>query len=415
MKDFVAAFREIAPYLRHHRGRCHVVFFGGEAVEDPAFPRLMEDIALLHSLGLRLVLVHGARPQIDACLRARGIEPRYAQGLRVTDEKALTCVKEAAGRVRVEIEAQLSPARLRVRSGNFVTARPRGVVEGVDFQYTGEVRRIDGGAIRAALEEGALVLLSPLGYAFTGEAFNLHAEEVATTAAIALGADKLIFLGAWEGHPRELSLAQCLARLQGLEGEPRRLLEHAIEACRGGVARVHIVDRRQDGALFLELFTREGVGTLVQAEPFEPLRSASIEDIPGILALIAPLEEKGVLVGRTRERLEREIERFYVMERDGLIIATAALHPYPGSGMGELACLAVHPDYRGQGRGERLLEAVERKAREEGLLKLFVLTTRTAHWFQERGFVPASPDILPPERRLRYDERRRSKVFVKAL
>ncbi len=428
---FVAWFRASSPYIRAHRGRTFVIAFGGEAVADEAFPALAHDLALLSSLGVRLVLVHGARPQIEERLARRGARIAYVGGLRVTDAHALECVKEAAGAVRVEIESRLSTglanapsdaARIRVISGNFVVARPVGVRDGVDYGHTGEVRRIDTTGIRAALDADALVLLSPVGCSPTGEAFNLHADEVAARAAIALGADKLIYLSE-DGpllHARRRTVGQIdpdtaaklLATRRLAEGLARQI-SGAVMACTQGVARCHIVDRHTDGALLQELFSRDGIGTLVTTGPYEGLRDARIEDVGGLLELIAPIEAEGTLVRRPRERIEMEIDRFTVIERDGMIIACAALYPWLDEGMAELACLAVHPDYRAAGRATALLDAAEQRARGLGIRTIFVLTTRAAHWFRERGFEPSDPQRLPMARRALYNWQRGSKVFMK--
>jgi len=431
---FVRWFRDSSPYINAFRGRTFVVAFGGEVIAEEQFANLVHDIALLNSLGVRLVLVHGARPQIEQRLNERGVEMQYVNGLRVTDTAALACVKEAAGTVRVEIEALLSMglanspmagADIRVASGNFVTAQPLGVRDGVDYLHTGEVRRIDVEAIHHQLAEGAIVLLSPIGYSPTGEIFNLSAEDVATAAAIQLKAHKLIYLVDGSGLQlddgtlvRELSLKDAESYLSEKETLPEAIgksLFSAIYACSNGVARAHLINRHVDGSLLMELFTRDGVGTLISGGKFEDIRRASIADVGGILELIAPLENEGVLVRRERERLEMEIEHFTVVERDGTIIACAALYPFPEEGIGELACLAVHQGYRKQGRGDDLLEYIERQARNEGIDKLFVLTTRTAHWFQERGFKTATLKDLPVARQELYNYQRRSKVFIKTL
>ncbi|MDH3901197.1 MAG: amino-acid N-acetyltransferase, partial [Gammaproteobacteria bacterium] len=339
-KHFIEGFRQSAPYIHAHRDCTFVLAFGGDAVADSRFDDLVHDIALLHSLGIRLVLVHGARPQIEARLRARGARLEYANGLRVTDDAALECVKEAAGTVRVEIEALLSMglantpmagARIGASSGNFVTARPLGVRDGIDYCHTGEVRRIDIAAIRQHLDDRRIVLLSPLGYSPTGEVFNLSAEEIAVAAASDLQADKLILLteetDLRDGRRQlvsQLSLSDATKLLQSRRKLPEdtvRHLQHAIQACRKGVRRTHIVSRRQDGALLLELFTRDGNGTLITAEIYEGLREAVIDDVGGILELIKPLEEAGILVRRSRECLEMEIDHFLVIERDGTVIA----------------------------------------------------------------------------------------------
>jgi amino-acid N-acetyltransferase len=427
-------FRNAAPYINAHRGRTFVVAFGGEAVQDAGFARLIHDIAMLQSLGVRLVLVHGTRPQIEQRLRARGLAFHYAAGLRVTDADALQEVKEAAGCLRVEIEAQLSMglantpmsgARIRVASGNHVIAKPLGVRDGVDYQHTGEVRRIDAEGIRRHLENGEVVLLSPLGYSPTGEVFNLSAEDVATATAIALKADKLIFLteepGLRDGRRRPISQMTAeqartwLNRRRGPPSETAQHLTSAIHACRHGVDRVHLVERAVDGALLLELYTRDGVGTLITGETYERLRRATIDDVGGILELIQPLEADGVLVRRSREQLELEIDRFSVIERDGVVLGCSAFYPFPEESVGELACLAIHPQYRTANRGDRLLEFVEAEARTLDIARLFVLTTRTAHWFRERGFEPGDIKALPLRRRELYNYQRNSKVFIKAL
>lgn len=411
-----------------------MVFFGGEAVAGPLFAHLVHDFALLDSLGVRLVLVHGIRPQIEERLALRGASSRYKDGLRITDATALQCVKEAAGLVRVEIEALLSMGlanspmagvRVRVASGNFVTAKPIGIRDGVDFGHTGSVRRVDAEAIRSQLDQNNVVLLSPVGYSPTGEAFNLSAEEVATEVAIALQADKLLLLLEGEGVKDAAghSVAQIttteaekrLAESAGLEAGLRRHLAAAVRACQNGVARAHLVDGAQDGALLQELFTRDGRGTLVSQAPFETLRPAALEDAGGILELIVPLEAQGILTRRTRERLEMDIGDYAVLERDGMVVGCAAFHEYAEEKAGELACLAVHEDYRRAKRGERLLEHVEHCARVAGCTHLFALTTQTEHWFREHGFLPAGPQDLPAARRARYDASRNSRVLVKAL
>lgn len=408
--------------------------FGGEAVIDHDFPNLVHDVALMHSLGVRLVLVHGSKPQIDRRLRERKIEPRFYGGIRVTDPPTMRCVEDAVGNTRMRIEGLLSMglptspmayARIRVASGNFVIARPLGVRDGIDYQRSGGVRRVDAEAIKMRLDSGAIVLVSPLGYSPAGEAYNLSSHDVAASTAVALGADKLIQLVEGKGvvDRRGHTLAQLapseaeelVASGKHLHPDTRKHLAAAARACREGVRRSHLVERRVDGAVLQELFTREGKGTLVTAERYEDLRPARLDDIPGLLSLLAPLEDAGILVRRSRETLEQEIDRFSVVERDGLVIGCAALEAFPVDGIGELYCLAVDPRYREKGRGERIVEAVVQKAKAMGLERLFVLTTQTSDWFRERGFDPASVRALPEARRARYDKKRRSKVLVRDL
>ena len=432
--DFVHWFRSAAPYIHGFRGKTFVIAFGGELVADGGFVQLAHDVNLLNSLGVRLVLVHGVRPQVEARLTENGTAIRYVNGLRVTDDAALACVKEAAGTVRVEIEALLSlglantpmaGADIRVASGNFVTAQPLGVRDGVDLLHTGEVRKIDAAAIRRRLDQHDIVLLSPIGYSPTGEIFNLSLEDVATQAAVELAADKLIFLMNTEGVPDQDNAIhnaltvnearQVLEQALDLPEDVSYYLPCAISACTQGVKRAHLISRHRDGALLSELFTREGVGTLITPAPLETLRPATIDDVGGILGLIEPLEREGILVRRSRELLEMEIDRFLVLESDGVIAGCAALYPFPEEQAAELACLAISRDFRGRGFGNLLLAEAEKRGRLAGFKQLFVLTTRTEHWFEERGFVDSSPDHLPKSKQALYNYKRKSKVLQKSL
>jgi amino-acid N-acetyltransferase len=431
---FVEWFRNSSPYIHAHRGCTFVVAFDGEALRDGGFASLANDIALLNGLGIRLVLVHGARPQIEASLRLRNAQMQIVNGLRVTDDDALACVKEAAGTVRVEVEALLSVgltnspmagANIRVASGNFVTAQPLGVLDGVDYCHTGKVRRIDAQAINQLVEAGAIALIPPLGYSPTGEVFNLAAADVAASVAIALGAEKLILLledqGLKDSRGRTptniipVELEAILKRRRNLTDELRQSLNSAIDCCRRGVKRVHLLDRKTDGALLKELFTRDGIGTMLTAAHYEGVRNATIDDVGGILELLSPLERQGVLVRRSRELLETEIDRFSVVELDGTIIGCAAFYCYADERMAEMACVAVHPDYRAGGRGDSLLGHMESRALAAGIQQLFVLTTQTTHWFRERGFEPLPIKALPIAKRQLYNYQRNSKVLVKQL
>ena len=435
MRAFVHWIRAAAPYVHAFRGKAFVIAFGGEVVADDSFLNVVHDLNLLHSLGIQLVVVHGCRPQVEAILLQQGYESRYAHGVRVTDADAMDCVLEAAGQVRARIEAMLSlglanspmaGARNRVSSGNYITAKPMGIVDGIDMQHTGEVRRVDSEAIRQRLDDGDLVLISPIGYSPTGEIFNLTVEEVATQVAVRLQADKLIFLtdadGVRNGRRQlitDLSTkeAEALLAAKGskLSQDVRLYLPAAVRACDNGVRRAHLISRHTDGALPLELFTRDGVGTMVSATALAHLRSATIDDVGGILSVIEPLEEQGVLVRRSRERLEAEIERFVVAEYDNHIIGCAALYAFPDDQVGELAALAVHPDFRREGYGEALLREIEMRARKLRLKQLFVLTTRTAHWFLERGFRTGGVGDLPQQKQALYNWHRKSLVYVKPL
>jgi amino-acid N-acetyltransferase len=432
-EQFVAWLRAVAPYIHAFRGRTMVVGFAGELVVSGRLNALVQDLSLLHAMGMRLVLVFGSRPQIDEQMTLRGVASRYHAGNRITDAVALECAKEAVGETRLDIEAAFSQglpntpmahSTVRVVSGNFVTARPVGIVDGVDFEHTGIVRKVDVQTIRLALNSGALVLLPPLGFSPTGEAFNLAMEDVACATAVALDADKLIFVtengGVVDRDGRlltEITEGQARAILEAgyLTPDASDYLRYALRACDGGVARAHIVPLSMDGSVLLELFLHDGVGSMIVEETLEALREATLDDVGGILAIIRPLEDDGTLVKRDRALIEREASNFTVIEHDGVIFGCAALYAFPEDGIGELACLAVNPQVQGQGDGERLLRRIEQRARAAGLRRLFVLTTRTAHWFIKRGFTVGSVDDLPGARKNLYNWQRKSQVLLKAL
>lgn len=433
----VNAFRQSTPYVNFHRGGTFVLMIGGEAFAHPNFNNIINDIALLQTLGIRLVLVFGARPQNDEALARVGIAPNFHKQTRVTDEESLAIIKQVCGGMQFEITSRLSMglsntpmqgARISVVSGNFVTAQPLGVDEGVDYCLSGKVRRVDVEGVQRQLDQNHLVLVSPIGCSVTGESFNLSSEEVAQRIAIDIHADKLICFGSHQGvldrngqaiselFPEEAEELLCLMQRDGdhLSGTAR-YLRAAIASCRGGVPRSHLVSYKEDGAMLQELFTREGVGTQIVRESAERARSATIDDIGGILELIRPLEEEGILVRRSREQLEMEIEHFTVIARDGLIIGCAALYCFHEEAMAEMACVAIHPDYRSGSRGDMLIAKVTEHARKRGIARLFVLTTRSIHWFQERGFTPVSVEDLPVAKQRLYNWQRRSKILLKEI
>jgi amino-acid N-acetyltransferase len=437
---FVPWFRSVAPYIHAYRGKTFVVAMAGELIASGKLHSFAQDLAILHAMGIKLVLVHGFRPQLTEQLKAKGHTSRFSHGLRITDATALDCAQEAAGQLRFEIEAAFSQglpntpmanATVRVVSGNFLTARPVGIVDGVDFIHSGVVRKVDSVAIRRAIDIGAMVLLSPFGFSPTGEAFNLSMEDVATSTAVALQADKLIFMtevdGIHEdtGNPdspidTELSLAQAKRLLADLPNpsQPTDVafyLQHCAKACEGGVERSHILPFATDGAVLLEVFTHDGIGTMVVDEKLESLREATSDDMGGILQLIEPYERDGTLVKRDRTEIERDIAQYSVIEHDGVIFGCAALYPYPEARTAEMAALTVSAQVQGQGDGDRILKRVEQRAKTAGLESIFVLTTRTMHWFIKRGFAPVEPEWLPEARKRKYNWNRKSQVLVKKL
>ncbi len=434
--QFVSWLRSVAPYIHLHRGKTFVVAIAGELVAAGRLNSLVQDVALLNSMGVKIVLVHGFRPQVEEQLRLKNHPSRFSHGMRITDSLALDCAQEAAGQLRFEIEASFSQglpntpmagAAVRVVSGNMITARPVGILDGVDFQHSGMVRKVDSLAIQRALDFGTIVLLSPFGFSPTGEAFNLTMEDVATSTALSIKADKLVFVTEVDGIQNaegkiitELPLPDAEAMLRNLP-DPKQptdtafYLKHATRACKKGVPRSHIVPFSLDGSLLLEVFIHDGIGTMIVNENLEHLREATIDDVGGILQIISPLEAEGVLVKRSRTDIERDVTAFSVIEHDGVIFGCAALYTFGDDPIAELACLAVNPNSQSQGDGERILKRIEHRAKAQGIKQLFVLTTRAMHWFQKRGFVITNVDALPAMKREKYNHDRKSQVLIKTL
>jgi len=437
-------FRQASPYIGTHRGKTFVITFSGEAITHPTFHSIAGDIALLHSLGIRLVLVHGARPQIEQCLRQHQIATRYHEHLRIADKETMACVKLAIGGLHIQLEAQLSTAidasvkstsglPISIGGGNFITAMPHGVQAGIDLFYTGKVRHVRAQSMHTQLEQNNLLLISPLGYSPSGETFDLDHQTLAMEIAVALKADKLITFIPEEDQPeedrqeddlnntqqylqRELTLEQLIPLAQSLptDSPVAKALQTAGEACQRGIPRCHLISYEKPGALLEELLTRDGSGTLISHSPYEKIRQANAADVAGILTLIRPLEAEGILVARSRECLEREIDRFIIIERDSTIIACAALYPLTDN-TAELACLTSHANYRRSARASQLLKHIEQHARTQGIDTLFVLTTQAMHWFIERGFANSTLDDLPKQRQELYNYQRVSKILRKTL
>jgi len=437
LTQYIDWFRHSSSYINAHRKKVFVVLLTGEAIAHDNFSNIVHDITLLHSLGVKLVLVHGARPQISQALDQAGLAVHYHNGLRVTDAECLHAIKHVVGGMSIDMEAQFSMglanspmhgADIKVSRGNFITARPLGIIDGVDFSLTGVVRKVNATAIQQHLDKNNIVLLSNLGYSPTGEVFNLSAEEVATEVAIAMHADKLVLFGPQRGvMDANNNLVSTLSPVAAgalhesiddandqAKNGVRESLAAAIKASSKTVHRCHLINFADNGALIEELFTRDGNGTLVSRDNFELLRQASIEDVGGILELIAPLEAAGVLVHRSRELLEAEIDYFKVIEMEGTIIACAAIYPLDEDS-GEIACIAIHKDYQETGRGDHLMRALEKEARKQGMSNVIVLTTQTAHWFMERGFTHIEIADLPIKKQEMYNYQRNSKAFRKIL
>lgn len=434
-EHFLQWFRHVSPYIHAHRGKTFVIMIPGDCLGQENFANIVSDIAILHSLGVKLVVVHGARLQIEEELKQAGYTSTFHQGARITEREHMPHVIKAAGIARCQVEALFSSglpnspmfgAKIKVRGGNFIAARPQGIIEGVDHQMTGKVRSVDGQAISEILANNAIALLSHIGYSITGEVFNLSFTDVGISVAEAIGADKVLIFN--DDGPiydkdgtlyRQLNLSQCekfLAKSsQHAEASSYFSLRAGHDACQKGIPRAHVISSMEDGTLLKELFTRDGSGTMVYGDRYEMMRQAGLQDVPGILNLIAPLEQKGILVKRSRELLENEINYFTILEKDNHIIGCAALYPMDDSRAAELACVAVMREYQKGGRARTILEHVEDEARGKGLEQIYVLTTRTAHWFIEQGFVECDVDELPASRKALYNFQRNSKVLLKKL
>ncbi len=428
--SFARQFRFAAPYIRAHRGKTFVVGIPGEAVDHPNFQNLVHDLALLGCLGIRLVLVHGARSRIEQKLDDAGLQSHIHRDIRVTPEDQLNLICDAIH----EVEQQIIKAFSRgmpntpsfgmqnsVVSGNFLAARPVGVRDGVDYQYTGQVRMVHASRIDAALDSGAIVLVPTMGYSITGEIYNLSLEEVTANLVSSLRADKLISLCSkqrlnelHEVNETVFSILQ-LEHAVAEQADPDALVRAALHAVTHGLGRAHILDYETEGALLAELFTPTGSGLMIVERDVEKVRTATLDDVGGILEVIQPLESLGLLVKRDREYLEQRIDQFRVIDIDGMVIACAALFVYPEAETGELACLAIHPDFRSSGRGSKLVHHLEHWAQSQGLKQIVTLTTEGLHWFVEQGFDEASVEDLPAGRRELYDSKRASKVYRKAL
>ncbi len=428
-QDFVQWFRSAAPYIKAHRKKTFVILISDEVIDSDRFVGLVHDIALLNHLGIKLVLLHGSRRKIDAHLATHNITTEFNRGVRISDKDSLAYIIQAINEVKTHLESQLSMglpntpmsgSEISLVSGNFVTGMPLGVIDGIDMQHSGKVRTINHQVINDLLNQNHIILMSNIGYSRTGEIFNLPAEELATETAKALAADKLVFVQLSHGNSAQadtLSTADCSKLIQQADTADhlKALLQKAIDAIQSKVRRVHIIDQQVDGGLLLELFTRDGYGTMITNLFYEGIRTASIDDVGGILRLIEPLESTGTLVERSREQLELEIAHFHVIDKDGMIIACVACIPESQNDIAEVACLAVHDDYQGSGFGKQLLQVAEHAALKQNINQLYSLTTRTSHWFIENGFVETSITALPESKQAIYNKNRRSKIMIKQI
>ena len=425
-------FRQATPYIYAHRGKTFVLYISDELLSTKNVSSLIHDLALIHTLGVKLVLVLGLRTLIDKKLGKKKSD--FHEDLRITDRSSIELIKEVAGCIRANIEAlfsiglintPMSGMKLNVVSGNFVRAKPVGVRDGVDYQFTGEVRDIEANEIQQQLANDNIVLITPIGYSKTGDTFNLSGADVAMHIACALQSEKLMFVlnkfklpgnqKQSSNHYNVKEARELVKKLPKSKQQIKRYLNIAIHACLENVKRVHLVDASKPGALLEELYTLDGVATLITAETYDEIRPANLDDVGGILELIQPLISNGALVTRSRKQLELEIDNFSVIERDGMVLACGALHIFPNENVAEIACLAVHPEYQSNGRGRKMLQHLEKESYEAGLNKLFVLTTQTAHWFREHGFKSTKIESLPMKKQALYNYQRSCMAYSKDI
>lgn len=423
-------FRQASPYINSHRHKNFVIMLDGDCIASKNFMQIINDICILHSLGIGLVLVFGARLQIDERLNKLGIKTQIHNNIRVTDPKSFEVINEIVGKIQLDLMAKIS-SRLNggkagngnVICGNFVLARPIGVSDGVDFQHSGIVRRVDIDGIKSELKRKSIVLISPLGVSLTGESFNLPLSDLSAEIAINLKASKLI--GFAENsildHNNEVVADLFPTEAEQYLSDKRfsktqiRFLKAAIKAGSNGVERSHLLSFTQDGSLLHELFSRAGVGTQVAEQTSQIIRKATSNDIVGIIKLISPLEEQGILIKRTRSELEMNIDNYIVVECDGEVIGCASVDLYPSDNTAEMGCFVVHPDYRKSNLGDRLFDFVQKQIKLNQIDNMFVLTTQTSHWFLERGFVAAEVEDLPLAKAKKYNYQRKSKIFIKII
>jgi len=419
--------RGILQYIPQFREKTFIISVDGAIVTDDNFANILMDIAVLRSLNIRVVLVHGASAQMKLLAAERGLTPSNLDGSGVTDEPTLKVALMASNRLTHELLEGLSANDLRAASTTAILSHPLGILHGVDHLFTGKVERVDVELLQKLLDNGIIPVLPPLGFDGEGKTYRVNSDAVAVAAAEALKAVKLMFITTQDGIRvrdrviRQLPVAdlESVLALQKTEVHPQMLSKalHAVAACKAGVPRVHVINGALEEGLLAEVFTNEGVGTLIYANEFQQIRRALKKDVRSILNLTKPSVDTEELAKRTGAIIEKQLSDYYIFEIDKNPVACVALHVYPEQGKGELACLYVSAAHENQGIGRKLVQYVESRARDLGLNELLALSTQAFTYFQSKGgFVEGSPDDLPPARREKYEQSgRNSKVLVKKL
>lgn len=419
--------RGILQYIPQFREKTFILAIDGAIVTDESFATLLLDVAVLRSLNIRVVLVHGASAQIRELAEAQKVTPSNLDGTGVTDDATLKLALTAANRLTHEILEGLSTSDLRGANTNVVIAHPMGIIQGVDHQFTGKVERVDTELLQSLLAQGVVPVIPPLGFDGDGRTYRLNSDGVAVAVAVALKAVKLIFITAQDGITvqgrliRQIPVSdlESILALQKSDIAPEQISKavHAVDACKAGIPRVHVINGKVDEGLLAEVFSNEGVGTLVYANDYQQIRRAIKKDIRAIQSLTRKAVESDELIKRTRAVIEKNLGDYFIFEIDKNPVACVALHVYPEQKRGELACLYVSSLHENRGIGRKLIAFVETKAREMGLNELITLSTQAFTYFQSKGgFAEGTPDDLPPGRREKYDQSgRNSKVLVKKL
>jgi amino-acid N-acetyltransferase len=436
--SFIENFRLSAKFINQFNNKTFVIAIGGEVIDDNQFKSIACDINLLHSMNINIILVHGIRPQIDNKLKGETKKTRLIRNIRVTKKEMLNDIVEVNGAIKTNIEATLSSgildspmlnSNIKVSSGNFITARPIGVIDGVDMELTGQIRKINTNAITNKLINREIVIISPLGYSPIGDIFNLSYEQTAAHVAQAIKAEKLIYYINANGILNirgelipELTISKAKHLIENIEDPENapfisyhafNILKSSLYAIKNNIEKVHLINRNIDGSVIEEIFTDKGSGTILTEYSLQNIRSATIKDINQIVNIIEPLEKEGILIGRINRNIDKDINLFYVIEHDHNIIGTVALYQY--GEIIEVACFAIHDNYQNLGYGKKLLKFCEQTALNKNIKSLFILTTQSEHWFIENNFSLTDRKFMPDERKKTYTAERNSKYFIKRL
>ena len=421
----VSDLRGILQYVPRFREKIFVVALDGEIVASPNFANILLDLAVLRSLSIKVILVHGAARQIAQLADERSVTISNSDGTGITDDATLKVSIEAATNVMTEIMQGLTSVDLRAAYANAIIAHPAGILGGVDHLNTGRVERVDTKSLHLFLNEGIIPVIPPMGYDGEGKTFRVNSDGIALEVAEAMQAMKILFLSASEGVVvngeivGQLSIAEAedFAKKKRAVTEPNLLskIEHAARACRLGVARVHLLNGQHDEALLSEIFSHEGIGTMVYSNEYQQIRRVFKKDVRAVIALIRQSVDNEELVKRTRADIVAHLEDYWVLELDRVLVGCVAVHLYPEQQMAELACLYVSKIHEGEGHGRKLMAFADQLAAEKGAKQMFALSTQAFNFFQQKGgYAEATPDILPPERRKKYDaSARKSKVMLK--